>query len=116
MDFLQYRVKNMEAFKDGTILNGRFLKPGEILVVSESDFVKITNSGGTLEILDTLIPNPKRIDTLVREVMAEQEAKKEEQEKVERAVKANAEESLQRAGEPAPKKRGRPRKVVDDAS
>ena len=114
MEFLRYKVKVMEAFKDGNILGGRFLRPGEILVVSESDFVKITNSGGILEIMESLIPNPKKEAPEVVEVKLAQLAEIEAEEKAKDAEIAQAEEKLYRAEDepqPAPKKRGRPKKV-----
>lgn len=57
MEF-RYKVKNMEPFKDGGILGGRFLKPNEILIVTQLEKERIEQSGGVLEVLDTLIPNP----------------------------------------------------------
>lgn len=55
---IMYRVKNGEHFKDGNILGGRFIKAGEVLVVSESDKQKLEQSGALLEVLETLVPNP----------------------------------------------------------
>ena len=55
-----YRVKNMEVFKDGNILGERVLKPGEILVVDAVTKQKIEQSGGVLEVLETVVPNPMR--------------------------------------------------------
>ena len=118
MEFLRYRVKVMEAFKDGNILGGRFLKPGEILVISESDFVKITNSGGTLEVMESLIPNPKKEAPEVVETKLAQLAELEAQAAAKEAELAQAEAKLYRAEvdeKPVAKKRGRPKKV-DNAS
>lgn len=121
MDFMKYRVKNMEAFKDGTILGGRFLRPGEILEVSEQDFVKITNSGGILEVLETVIPNPLKSVEPVEVTIArlEQEIAEEETEKAKQAEESGAKEKTYRQEaedkkvEAAPKKKpGRkPKKV-----
>lgn len=55
---MHYKVKNMEIFKDGNILNGRQLKPGEILVLDDITVQRIQNSGGTLEVIEKMIPNP----------------------------------------------------------
>lgn len=52
------RIKMLEPFKDGNVLGGRFLKAGEILIVDESDAVKIENSGGLIEVVEQVIPNP----------------------------------------------------------
>ena len=80
---LKYRIKNMEPFKDGNIMNGRFLKAGEVLVVDEVDAVKIKNSGGVIEILETLVPNPLKAvkSPEIEDLIAEQESNKEEDEK-----------------------------------
>lgn len=123
MDFVKYRVKNMEPFKDGTILGGRFLKPGEILEVSEQDFTKITNSGGILDIIDTLIPNPKKFEepVEVRVARLEQEIAEEDADKAKENEVAAANETTYRqeaqdkleAEKPVAKKRpGRPRKAA----
>lgn len=116
MDFLKYRVKVMEGFKDGNVLEGRFLKPGEVLVVSEQDYTKIVNSGGILEIMDSLIPNPKKESA---EVVAQKElqiAEIEEEERNKEAEEKQASEVIFRQEaedqKVAPKKRGRPRKNV----
>lgn len=55
-----YRVKNMETFKDGNVLNGRLIKAGEVLVVTELELHRIRQSGGVVEVVETLIPNPKK--------------------------------------------------------
>lgn len=55
---MKLRIKNLENFKDGNVLGGRFLKAGEILIVEESDAVKIENSGGVIERIEKVIPNP----------------------------------------------------------
>jgi hypothetical protein len=63
MDFLKYRVKVLENFKDGNIMEGRELRVNEILTISQTDFVKVTNSGGKLEILEEMIPNPRKAES-----------------------------------------------------
>ena len=112
-DFVKYRVKIMEGFKDGNILGGRFLKPEEIIVLTDADIVKIRNSGGTLDILETLVPNPKKELPEIIEMKEEQAiAEAEEEESLEAEI-AQAEEKLYRAEvdeKPAPRRRGRPRK------
>lgn len=117
MDFLSYRVKVMENFKDGNIMGGRFLKAGEILVLSEQDFVKVTNSGGLLEIVETLIPNPKKevVEPVeaIENKLAQAAAEIAELEALENEIK-QANEKIYRAEDepkPEPKKRGRPRKA-----
>lgn len=60
MSFIKYRVRVLEPFKDGMILEGRELKPEQVIDLDESDFQKIVNSGGMLEVIDTLVPNPLR--------------------------------------------------------
>lgn len=103
MDF-QYRIKMLEAFKDGNILNGRLLKANEVLNVSESDMVKIRNSGGLLEILETLIPNPlKKADPAVIEALAEQELEDEAEEKAREGEKRQAAEKIARPAKEAPR-------------
>ena len=123
MDFVKYRVKNMEPFKDGTILGGRFLKPGEVLEVSEQDYIKITNSGGIMDILDTLIPNPRKHEEPVEVLVArlEKEIAEEDAVRAKVAEVAAAEEVTYRqevqdkleAEKPVAKKKpGRPRKAA----
>lgn len=90
MEF-KYRVKNMEPFKDGNILGGRFLRPNEILVVTETEKTQIENSGGVLEVIDTLVPNP--LKAVVHEEVVEPEIVEPVQEEV-----------------PVKRKAGRPRK------
>lgn len=55
---MKLRIKMLEAFKDGNVLGGRFLKTGEYLVVDEMDAQKIEQSGGLLEVVEKVIPNP----------------------------------------------------------
>lgn len=61
MSFLQYKVKFLAGFKDGNILDGRFFAPNEIAVLSETDLTKVGNSGGEVEVLETLVPNPRKV-------------------------------------------------------
>jgi hypothetical protein len=68
---LHYKIKNHEAFKDGNVMEGRFIKAGEILVVSEFDKDRLAQSGGVFDILETLVPNPLRHVAEVHEVVAE---------------------------------------------
>jgi hypothetical protein len=58
MSFMKYRVKFLEYFKDGNILEGRAFQSGQEAVLDESDVHKIAQSGGLLEKLETLIPRP----------------------------------------------------------
>lgn len=113
MDFVMYRVKNMEAFKDGNVLGGRFLKPNEILTVSESDYTRILNSGGSLEVIEMVVPNPKKETETTRATRLEVLAAEAEREFVKENEVAQAEEVIERAEAPKPeqKKRGRPKKV-----
>jgi hypothetical protein len=61
MSFIKYRIKMLETFKDGNILEGRTLKTGEILEVDESVKNQIwSSSGGMIEVLGQVIPNPKK--------------------------------------------------------
>jgi hypothetical protein len=118
MDFMKYRVKVMEGFKDGNVLEGRFLKPGEILVLSESDVTKITNSGGVLEILQEMIPNPlKQEAPEIRELKLAQLAQEVEDEIAKEGEISQAEETTYREEVdekkvvvPAKRKAGRPKK------
>jgi ADP-dependent phosphofructokinase/glucokinase len=74
------RVKFLESFKDGMILEGRNFNVNEVAVLEEMDVEKIINSGGEVEVLETLIPNPlKQTET--------QPAEKEDAKKVEQSVK-----------------------------
>ena len=117
MAFLKYRVKVLENFKDGNILGGKFLRANDILVIDEDDFVKVQNSGGVLEILDQLIPNPTKAEPVEVEVARlEQEVAQLEQEMAKVAEVAQAEEVIERAEveKPAPKRRGRPKKVSNE--
>lgn len=78
----KYKVKNMEPFKDGTILDGRFVKPGEILVIDEQTRNKMVQSGALLEELEILIPNPLKTVAPVEEpVVAPVEVAQERKQK-----------------------------------
>lgn len=110
MDFMKYRIKNMEPFKDGNVLGGKFLKPNEVIEVSESDLVKIRNSGGLVEVLEVLVPNPKKVDPVVEEILVEQEQAEVEQEQAKQAEVAQAKEEVVRAETPAKRRPGRPSK------
>lgn len=87
-----YRVKNMEPFKDGNVLGGRFIKAGEVLIVTEDEKAKLVQSGAALEVLETLVKNP--LKALAEEV----------------EQKVYVEETVEEQEQPAPKRRGRPRK------
>ena len=93
MEF-RYRVKNMEPFKDGNVLGGRFLRPNEILVVTQQEKDRIENSGGVLELLDTLVPNPlkhiEEVTPVVEEVPAEAPAEVAPEQKRRGRPKKNA--------------------------
>jgi hypothetical protein len=60
------KVKNIEPFKDGNVIGGRFLSAGEIVVLDELDVAKVRQSGGLLEEIERMIPNP--LKTKVEEV------------------------------------------------
>lgn len=113
MDFVMYRVKNMEAFKDGNILGGRFLKPNEILTISESDYTRIMNSGGSLEVIEMMVPNPKKETEVTKSVRLQMLAEEAEREFAKENEVAQADAAIERAETPKPeqKKRGRPKKV-----
>jgi hypothetical protein len=108
----------MEAFKDGNVLEGKFLKPGEVLILSETDVAKITNSGGVLEILQELIPNPLKREELpeVRELKLVQLAQEVEDEIAKEGEISQAKEVTYREEVdekkvvPVKRKAGRPRK------
>lgn len=56
------------AFKDGNILGGRELKINEVLEVDESVKDQLWNSsGGMIEVLETVIPNPKKVEPVEAE-------------------------------------------------
>lgn len=92
----KYKIKNIEAFKDGNVLDGRFVKPGEILVVNETEKQRMVQSGALIEVIETLVPNPlKEVEKTVEPVV----------EKVEPVAEI--------AEKPAEKRKaGRPKKVV----
>jgi hypothetical protein len=101
----------MENFKDGNILGGKFLKAEGIYIVTEQEFAQITNSGGTLEILDTLVPNPKKELPEVVEAKALQAEAEVEEELAKEAEVAQAKEKTFRASDEQPKRKaGRPKK------
>jgi hypothetical protein len=60
MDFLKFRVKVLEEFKDGNVLDGKLLKTNSILIVSEQEKAQIEQSGGVIEVLEEVIPNPRK--------------------------------------------------------
>ncbi|HEY6022118.1 MAG TPA: hypothetical protein VIY48_20290 [Candidatus Paceibacterota bacterium] len=66
MSLVKFRVRVMEPFKDGNVLEGKQLMPEQVLVLDEQDFAKVVNSGGVLEVLEQLVPNPlKNLPSLV---------------------------------------------------
>jgi hypothetical protein len=62
MDFIRVRAKFEEPFKDGNVLEGRSFNTGQIVEMSEADFNKVLQSGGTITALEKLVPNPKKHD------------------------------------------------------
>jgi len=52
------RIRFLEPFKDGQILEGRQFKVDEVTELDQMDVEKIVNSGGEVEVLETLVPNP----------------------------------------------------------
>lgn len=68
MSLIKFRVRVMEPFKDGNVLEGKQLMPEQVLVLDEQDFAKVVNSGGVLEVLEQMVPNPlKNLPSLVSE-------------------------------------------------
>lgn len=55
------RIKFIEGFKDGTIFPRSF-QPGEVVVVTEGQLAQIRRSGGVVEVIEHVIPNPKKHD------------------------------------------------------
>lgn len=53
-----HKVRFIEPFKDGNILNGQLFKANEVAVLSPQDKEKIVNSGGVLEEIEMVVPNP----------------------------------------------------------
>lgn len=99
----KYVIKNMEPFKDGTIaeLEGRFVKAGEILTVSEITLHRMQQSGAVLEILETLVPNPHWVNKPPVDSEQAHEIKPEET------------PALKEVGEsPLKRKAGRPKKAA----
>lgn len=103
MSILKYRVKFMEAFKDGNILGGKFFGAGSIHVIDESDMVKIQNSGGVFDTIETLIPNPLKTSPEAAALLAEHAEKEAQAAKAKEAEIAQAEQVIKR-------KPGRPKK------
>lgn len=109
---LKVRIKNMEPFKDGNILGGKFLKAGEVLVVSERDATLIQNSGGTIEVLERVIPNPLKALREAREevLLPEDEPQKHVEGMSSYREVASATGELKPGQTIMKPKRGRPRK------
>lgn len=106
-----YRVKNMEPFKDGNVLGGRFIKPGEILIVSEDDKNRMAQSGAVLEVIEALVPNPlKAVKVEPVEEIKEEVKPVEAAQVVEEVVPAEEPVAAEEPVVVAPRKRGRPRK------
>lgn len=57
---IQVKVRFVSAFKDGNIQHGRLFKSGEVCTIPEMDADKIQRSGGEFEVIEKLIPNPKK--------------------------------------------------------
>ena len=87
---LYYKLKFVEVFKDGNVMDGRLFKQNEVVIVSENDKNRIIQSGAVVDILETLIKNP--LKDLPKEPV------------VEPVVEPVSTEEV------APKRRGRPRK------
>jgi hypothetical protein len=60
MSFIKYRIKILEGFKDGNVLGGMELKANQIIDVDEGVTERIRQSGGRVEVLQSLVPNPKK--------------------------------------------------------
>lgn len=101
MSIIKYKVKVMEAFKDGDILAGKFFKPEEIIVIDEAIKNRMEQSGAVLEVLETLVPNP--LHRIVENDVVNQ---KIEAEKVTPVAVVET--------EPVKRKAGRPKKVVHE--
>lgn len=71
MSFIKYRIKILEGFKDGNVLDGMELRANQIIDVDEGVTERIRQSGGRVEVLQTLVPNPKK--EVVEPVEAEPE-------------------------------------------
>lgn len=68
MSLIKFRVRVMEPFKDGNVLGGKQLMPEQVIDLDEQDFAKVVNSGGVLEVIEQLVPNPlKNLPSLVKE-------------------------------------------------
>ena len=58
---MHVRVKFVEGFKDGTIFPRSFA-PGEVAVISEVELGQVRRSGGAVEVMEMVIPNPKKAE------------------------------------------------------
>lgn len=68
MSLIKFRVRVREPFKDGNVLGGKQLMPEQVIDLDEQDFAKVVNSGGVLEVIEQLVPNPlKHLPSLVTE-------------------------------------------------
>jgi hypothetical protein len=61
MSLIRYKVQANKGFLDGNIFPRR-VHPGEIIVVDEQVYFKMKQSDpDSIELLDKLIPNPKKV-------------------------------------------------------
>lgn len=54
---MHVKVKFVEGFKDGTIFPKAFAA-GEIVVMTQAQLAQVERSGGVVEVIENVIPNP----------------------------------------------------------
>jgi hypothetical protein len=90
-----FRIRMIEVFKDGNILEGKLFSAGKEYIVSELDKNRIAQSGGLFEVIEALVKNPLKV---LKDAPVVEEPKT-----------LKLEESVE-APQPAKRKAGRPRK------
>lgn len=68
---MHVKVKFVEGFKDGMIFPNRSFGPGEVAVITESELQRVRSSGGVIEVVEQMIPNPLKAEKLERQVAPE---------------------------------------------
>jgi hypothetical protein len=53
-----FRIRMLEVFKDGNILEGQLFKAGHEYIVSDVDKNRIAQSGGLFDVIEALVKNP----------------------------------------------------------
>ena len=88
MDFVKNKVKFVEPFKDGNIMEGRLFKADEIEYLTDEELHRVEQSGAVVYVLDRVIPNPLKAEKKTAHEEAKEKHEKETADKTGEAVKS----------------------------